>query len=176
MFPTSILENIIYGLPECSAFATLGEAMHAASDAGIHEFISSLPNSYHTIIGDGGQGLSGGQAQRIAIARALVRRLKVLILDEATSALDAVSAEMVRETIKSLMERKRQDGEDMMVLVVTHAVEMMKICQRTVVLEAPRIAEVGSFEELKERDGAFARLIDGTQHMGEEKGRLSSLG
>jgi ATP-binding cassette subfamily B (MDR/TAP) protein 1 len=97
LFPTSILENIIYGLPECSPFATLGEAMHAANDAGIYDFISSLPNSYHTIIGDREQGISRGQAQRIAIARALVRRPKVLILDEATSALDAVSAEMVRD-------------------------------------------------------------------------------
>ncbi|KAE9366947.1 P-loop containing nucleoside triphosphate hydrolase protein [Stipitochalara longipes BDJ] len=161
LFPTSILENIIYGLPEGSPFANLTTATLAARDAGIDEFIISLPNGYQTMVGDGGQGLSGGQTQRIAIARALVRRPKLLILDEATSALDAISAEMIRQTIKTLIERGRQIGEGgIAVLVITHAVEMMRVCEKIVVLDAGTIAESGGFEELKSRGGLFARLIE----------------
>lgn len=164
LFPTTVLENIIYGLPEFSPLATPKAAELAARDAGIHDFISSLPKGYQTTIGDGGQDLSGGQAQRVAIARALVRRPKLLILDEATSALDAVSAEMVRETINKLIERGRQSGEDSIaVLIIGHAVEMMRICEKIVVLEAGHIAEVGKFEELKGEGGVFARLIGGTK-------------
>jgi ATP-binding cassette subfamily B (MDR/TAP) protein 1 len=167
LFPTTILENIIYGLPEGSPFASLEAAVLAAKDAGIHGFISSLPNSYNTAVGEGGQGLSGGQAQSIAIARALIRRPKVLILDEATSALDAVSAEMVRETVRRLMERGREGGEGgMAVLIIAHGVEMMRICERIVVLESGMIVEAGSFEELKRRGGAFCRLIGGSPGAG----------
>jgi len=114
------------------------------------------------LLGRGGQGLSGGQMQRIAIARALMRRPKMLILDEATSALDAVSAEMVRKTIKKLVEKGRKSGEGgMAVLVIAHGVEMMRICDRIVVLEAGQIIETGSFEELTRKGGEFARLVEG---------------
>jgi ATP-binding cassette, subfamily B (MDR/TAP), member 1 len=168
LFPATILENIIYGLPEGSPLANLNAATLAARDAGIDEFVSSLPNGYQTLVGDGGQGLSGGQTQRIAIARALVRRPKVLILDEATSALDAISAGMVRETISKLVERGQESGEGgMAVLVIAHGVEMMRICERIVVLEGGQISEVGSFDELRWRGGAFARLIGGSGLVGE---------
>ena len=162
LFPATILENIIYGLPEGSPLANLNAATLAARDAGIDEFVSSLPNGYQTLVGDGGQGLSGGQTQRLAIARALFRRPKVLILDEATSVLDAISAGMVRETISKLVERGQESGAGgMAVLVIAHGVEMMRIWERIVVLEGGQIAEVGSFDELKGRGGAFARLIGG---------------
>jgi ATP-binding cassette, subfamily B (MDR/TAP), member 1 len=164
LFPATILENIIYGLPEVSPLANLNAAVLAAKDAGMHEFISSLPHAYQTVIGGGGQGLSGGQAQRIAIARALVRRPKLLILDEPTSALDAVSAELVRATINKLMKKhgRRSTEGGMAVLIIAHAVEMMRICEKIVVLEDGQIVEVGSFEELKKKEGAFARLIEGS--------------
>ncbi|TVY44090.1 ABC transporter B family member [Lachnellula occidentalis] len=160
LFPSSIFENITYGLPEGSPYAILTAAMRAAENAGIHDFIMTLEHGYNTRIGDGGMGVSGGQAQRIAIARALVRRPKLLILDEATSALDAVSAEAIRETVRKLME-KRGESEDggIAVLIISHNVEMMRIADQVVVIEAGRIVETGSFAELRNRGGRFSKLI-----------------
>lgn len=107
-------------------------------------------------------GLSGGQAQRIAIARALVRRPKLLILDEATSALDAVSAEVIRATVRKLMERGRESQEGgMAVLIISHNVEMMRVADTVVVIEAGRVVERGSFKELRNRGGKFTELIGG---------------
>ncbi|QSZ31249.1 hypothetical protein DSL72_000812 [Monilinia vaccinii-corymbosi] len=155
LFPATILHNIIYGLPESSPYANLLSAMAAATDAGIHEFITSLPQSYNTMVGDGGQELSGGQAQRVVIARALVRKPKLLILDEATSGLDGGSAEVVRETVQKLREK-----EGMATVVVSHTVGMMKMAGRVVVMDQGKIVESGGFEELKNRVGGnFGALI-----------------
>ncbi|KAH6672406.1 ABC transporter-like protein [Halenospora varia] len=161
LFPTTIYQNIIYGLPESSSFHCRKAAMHAATQAGIHDFIMSLELGYNTLIGDGGMGLSGGQGQRICIARALVRRPKLLILDEATSALDAVSAAGIRETITNLMTKPRDGGEvgKLTVVVISHSTEMMRMASEVVVIERGRVVEKGGFEELKRRGGAFARLI-----------------
>ncbi|EPE27653.1 P-loop containing nucleoside triphosphate hydrolase [Glarea lozoyensis ATCC 20868] len=153
LFPTTIHQNIIYGLPEISPLATLSCATQACIDAGIHEFIVSLPNGYHTLLGDGGMGLSGGQAQRICIARALVRRPKVLVLDEATSALDAVSARGVRDVLVRLR------GRGTAVVCVSHDVEMMRVADWVVVVEDGAVVEEGGFEELVRRRGRLGRLI-----------------
>lgn len=103
LFPNTVAENIAYGIPTTSELRSRRNIIAAAREAGIDEFISSLPNGYDTRIGDGGQGLSGGQAQRICIARALARMPQVLILDEPTSALDEENAQLVRGSIRRLM-------------------------------------------------------------------------
>ncbi|PBP26345.1 bile salt export pump [Diplocarpon rosae] len=160
LFPTTVLSNITYGLPPGSPFSNVHAAMQAAQDAGIHDFIASLPSGYGTQIGEGGQGLSGGQAQRIAIARALVRRPKILVLDEATSALDKVSAEAVKETVRRFLERGRESAEGgTAVVVISHGVEMMRVADEVVVLEHGKVVERGPFEELRLRGGAFSRLV-----------------
>ncbi|KAH8669513.1 P-loop containing nucleoside triphosphate hydrolase protein [Tricladium varicosporioides] len=161
LFPTTIYQNIIYGLPEASPYHCRRAAMHAATQAGIHDFIMSLQLGYNTLIGDGGISLSGGQTQRICIARALVRQPKLLILDEATSALDAVSATEIRETITNLMAnpRSRKGAGSLTVVIISHSTEMMQIASEVVVIEHGRVVEKGGFEELRRRGGPFARLI-----------------
>lgn len=143
----------MYGLPENSPFRTLKAAENAASEAGIHDFINSLPQGYNTAIGEGGQGISGGQSQRIAIARALVRRPKILIMDEATSALDSGSAEKVKLCVKGLISR------GVAVVMITHNIEMMRSADTILVMDHGNIVERGSFEELRGKGGAFAKLI-----------------
>lgn len=106
IFPLSVAANITYGLALNSPHSAKESIESAARAAGIHEFITTLPQGYDTQIGDGGIGISGGQAQRIVVARALVRKPRILILDEATSALDRESAEQIRETVRQLL-----DGE-----------------------------------------------------------------
>ena len=128
----------------------------AACAAGIHEFISSLPSGYDTLVGDGGLGLSGGQVQRLAIARALVRQPRVIILDEATSSLDLASAEVIRQSLRDLMASKT----GLAVIIITHAKEMLEIADHVVVMDRGQVVEEGSSQEIlhSSRDGAFWRL------------------
>lgn len=163
LFPASVHDNIAYGLRAPVPPAVVRAAARAA---GIDDFILSLPHGFATLIGDGGggSGLSGGQAQRIAIARALARRPDVLVLDEATSALDMESAGVVRESVRRLV---REGG--LTVVIITHAREMMEVAERVVVLEGGRVVEEGGFGELRgRRGGRFARLLgegDGSEEV-----------
>lgn len=154
LLPATISENIAYGLPEQSSDASVSSVRRAAKLAGIDSFIRSLPLGYSTLIGEGGTGLSGGQAQRIAIARAVVRKPKLLILDEATSALDEESAAGVRK----LVERLAEQGVG--VLIVSHERGMMEGREDVVVLAQGEVAERGGFGELMgRRRGELRRLL-----------------
>jgi ATP-binding cassette subfamily B (MDR/TAP) protein 1 len=155
LFPTSVRANITYGLELNSALSSLANMEHAAQRAGIHDFIVSLPQGYETLVGDGGLGLSGGQAQRIVIARALCRRPKLLILDEATSALDGESAGIVRKSVMDLV----REGSGMTVIIITHARDMMQCADKMVVLEHGKVAEEGGLRELLARKGRLWELL-----------------
>jgi ATP-binding cassette subfamily B (MDR/TAP) protein 1 len=157
LFPTTIARNITYGLPETSRLASMSSVYAASAAAGIHSFISSLPQGYQTLIGKGGTDLSGGQAQRIVIARAIVRKPQLLILDEATSGLDGQSAKVVRDLVGRL------EREGIGVVIVAHDREMMKGCRDVVVLgEGGRVMERGSFDKLlSRRNGELRRLVGG---------------
>ncbi|KAF2212399.1 hypothetical protein CERZMDRAFT_41736 [Cercospora zeae-maydis SCOH1-5] len=177
LFAATVSQNIAYGLPSNHPSNTDASIISAAQKAGIHDFILSLPSGYSTPIGEGGLGLSGGQAQRIAIARALVRNPSVLILDEATSALDIETANLIRQTIQSLIETSRSDparSQPMTVIIITHHKSMMEIAERVVVLDDGRIAEMGTFGELSRREGgALKNLLSGGEWMGESSKRDS---
>lgn len=156
LFPISITENIAYGLPDTSPLRSATNINSAAKSAGIHEFITSLPNGYDTLVGEGGQAVSGGQAQRLCIARALARKPGLLVLDEPTSALDAKGAEGVRRVVQELV---AGDRSEMAVVVITHSKEMMRVADRVVMIDGGVVAEEGSYEELCRREGKFSKLV-----------------
>ena len=113
--------------------------------AGLAPFVASLPSSYRTLVGEGGTALSGGQIQRLGIARALVRKPEMMIMDEPTSNLDPEGAEGIRRVVKELVRK------GVTVLVITHDLEMMKVCGRVVVLEGGKVVADGGFEALMAR-------------------------
>ncbi|KAI7281430.1 putative ABC transporter [Hortaea werneckii] len=171
LFADTVYENIAYGLAEESPHNSLPSVIRAAKQAGIHDFITSLAHGYNTLIGDGGMGLSGGQAQRVAIARALVRQPSVLILDEATSALDVESADLIRQTIKDLVEAP---GRALTVIIITHSRNMMEFAEHIVVLDQGQIVEKGEFDELMMKGGALTNLLSGGAWDGSQRrGRKS---
>ena len=146
LFDMTLRENIRLGNPEASD----GEIEAAARDAGIHEFIASLPRGYDTRVGERGGGLSGGERQRVALARALVRRPAILILDEATSALDAQAEAAFHRTLQKLSEART-------VVSVTHRMAT-PMAGRILVLSGGRLVEDGSHDELIERSGVYSEL------------------
>jgi len=148
LFGTSINENIRFGKPN----ATQVEIEHAAKLANAADFISKLPNGYNTIAGERGLQLSGGQKQRIAIARALLKNVKILILDEATSALDSESEAQVQEALQRLMSGKT-------VLVIAHRLSTIQKADLIVVLSDGKIKELGSHQQLIQSHGIYANLI-----------------
>ena len=161
LFATTVAKNITYGLSESSPLTAPVNIYAAAARAGIHDFILSLPYGYHTEVGEGGIGLSGGQVQRLGIASALVRKPKVLILDEPTSSLDAESAKGIRGCIRELVKAGTT------VLVITHSVEMMRSCETVVVMAGGKVVEKGTWEGLmKRKAGDLKRLIGSEGMMG----------
>lgn len=155
LFAASIACNISYALPENSALASLPSIRAAALAAGIDEFVMSLPDGYDTLIGEGGTGLSGGQAQRLAIARAVVRKPKLLVLDEATSGLDGESAKAIQKLVGRL------ESQGVGILIVTHDRKMMMGCREIVVLADGKVVERGGFASLVGRRGGELRRLVG---------------
>jgi len=148
LFSGSIADNIRYGKPD----ATDEDVREAARIANALQFIEALPEGFATDPGERGQRLSGGQVQRIALARAILDNPPILILDEATSAVDAESEALIQEAIARLMKGRTT-------FVIAHRASTVKRADRIVVMEAGRIVEEGRHDELIERRGAYARLF-----------------
>lgn len=149
MFATSINENIRYGKPNASDT----EVIEAAKLANAHDFISSFPKRYETVIGERGTTLSGGQKQRIAITRALLKNPKILILDEATSALDSKSERLVQETINKVIKGHT-------VIIVAHRLSTIQNADKIVVMQNGRIIEIGNHKQLMDKKGHYFSLFN----------------
>ncbi|KAH8700244.1 ABC a-pheromone efflux pump AtrD [Talaromyces proteolyticus] len=156
LFADSIRANITYGLDPYSRLNSMKNIEAAAEAAGIATFIQSLPEGYSTIVGEGGLALSGGQIQRLVIARALVRHRRVLILDEATSNLDAESAEIIRQSVRKLLLSARQG---LTVILITHSVEMMQMADNVIVIDHGLVVEQGPYRSLLRRGGRLRDML-----------------
>ncbi|PPQ75830.1 hypothetical protein CVT24_000698, partial [Panaeolus cyanescens] len=164
LFDASVEENIRYG----SYGVTPVDVRSAAKKAMVHEFIMSLPMGYDTPLGENASLVSGGQAQRLQIARALARPSRVLILDECTSALDPENQALVMESIRAAASEGVDGGERRRTTVmVTHKIEVMQMCDRILVVQDGEIVEEGRFDELVRRKGVFATLASGGEWVGE---------
>ena len=146
LFHRSIGENIGYAKES----ATQTEIENAAKKAHIHEFITTLPNSYETLVGERGIKLSGGQRQRIAIARAILKDAQILILDEATSSLDSHTENQIQESLNLLIDDKSKT-----VIAVAHRLSTLKHMDRIIVLDKGKIIEDGTHEELLRTQGYY---------------------
>jgi len=156
IFAGTIRHNITYGLNPLSPLASLSNVRASAKRAGLDDFIMSLPEGYSTLVGDGGVRLSGGQAQRLVIARALVRQPQVLILDEATSSLDRENTKHIRETVRQLIMKRG----DLTVVMITHDPQVMQMADRLILIEQGSVVEEGAYGLLKcQTKGKLSQML-----------------
>ena len=149
LFHDTIANNIRFGEPN----APMERVIEAAKKACCHEFISALPNGYDTVIGEGGASLSGGEKQRISIARAIMKDAPIIILDEATANVDP-------ENERDLMEAVRELTREKTVIMIAHRLKTVRNADQIIVLDKGKIAEQGKHDELMKMNGIYARFID----------------
>jgi ATP-binding cassette, subfamily B, bacterial len=150
LFHASVRENLRFARPSASD----EEIEEAARAAQIHELIATLPDGYDTMVGERGYRFSGGEKQRMAIARTILRNPPVLVLDEATSSLDTQTERLVQEALERLSEGRTT-------IAIAHRLSTVRDADQIVVLDRGRIAEIGTYDELLARAGRFAELVAG---------------
>jgi ABC-type multidrug transport system fused ATPase/permease subunit len=149
LFDDSVAQNIAFGV--ANARIDMERVERAARLAKLHDFVAGLPKGYATVVGQRGIRISGGERQRIGIARALYQDPELLVLDEATSALDSVTENAVREALQTLAGRKT-------VVMIAHRLTSVRTCDQIYVMEAGRIVEHGRYDELMQSSERFRAL------------------
>ncbi len=148
MFKDTVFNNIAYGTPN----AHVEQVIYAADVANAHGFISRLPDSYDTFLGERGIGLSGGEKQRLSIARAVMKNPSILIFDEATAAVDSETEELIQQAIERLIRGRTT-------LMIAHRLSTLRKANRILVVDKGRIIENGSHDELMALKGKYYKLI-----------------
>lgn len=150
LFEDTIANNIRFGKPE----ASMDEVIEVAKKAACHDFIMTLPDGYETIVGEGGATLSGGEKQRIAIARAIMKDAPIIILDEATANVDPENEKELTEAIENLTRQKT-------IIMIAHRLKTVRNADQIIVVDKGKIVQKGKHEELIEQEGIYRNFITG---------------
>lgn len=148
LFNGSVLDNIRYA----KADATFEEVVNAAKIANCHNFITKMPDGYNTLVGERGYNISGGERQRIAIARAILHNPKIIILDEATASLDTHTEKQIQEALNRLIKGRTT-------IAIAHRLSTLSGADRLIVLDKGKLAEMGSHTELLKQKGVYYNLV-----------------
>ena len=150
LFEDTIANNIRFGRPE----ASMDEVIAAAKKACCHDFIMSLPEGYDTVVAEGGSTLSGGEKQRIAIARAIMKDAPIIILDEATANVDPENEKELTEAIENLTKEKT-------IIMIAHRLKTVRHADQIVVIDKGRIVQKGTHEDLMREEGIYKNFVSG---------------
>jgi ATP-binding cassette subfamily B protein len=150
LFEDTIANNIRFGRPE----ASMEEVIEAAKKAACHDFIMELPNGYDTVVGEGGATLSGGEKQRIAIARAIMKDAPIIILDEATANIDPENEKELTQAIENLTKQKT-------IIMIAHRLKTVRNADQILVVDKGRIVQHGRHKDLMKQEGIYKNFIIG---------------